>query len=55
MNGTGTSSGELYLDSNTGMPVYTKSIVDTKMNMEAQSMKIPMTQSTIAEKSLIDN
>jgi hypothetical protein len=53
MDGTGTSNGEVYLDSNTGMPVYTKSNVDTKMNMEAQSMKIPMTQSTISEKSLI--
>ncbi len=56
MDGTGTSNGEIFLDTSTGMLVYNKSNVDTKMNMVtggAQAMTIPMTQSTISERSLV--
>ena len=58
MNGSGKSNGELFLDTGNRMLVYSKNNIDTNMNMVtggAQAMTIPMTQSTISERSLIGN
>ncbi len=58
MDGTGKSTGEIYLDSSSRMLVYSKSNVDTNMNIVtggAQAMTIPMSQSTVSERTLLSD
>ena len=58
MDGTGKSTGELFLDTSNRMLVYSKNNIDTNMNIVtggAQAMTIPMSQSTVSERTLISD
>jgi len=58
MDGTGKSTGELYLETSNRMLVYSKNDIDTKMDIVtggAQAMTIPMSQSTVSERTLLSD